>query len=506
MFGAAGVAVALGLCGPAVAGAAEEPPLPPVSVTYTGTWSWELTGDAGGRLNESRLSGSWGAEGNSGGADGALALSFTSLAGELYQTYPCGEDPTPKEGELSIDPAKNPFEGDWFLNESSTYPTAGWKYIVPVVPSYLPILEQFTSPCGDGPYSWEASVRELVDPAGGLTEAKLDELEADLEGVEVLPGEGRTVTRVFEEEHVEEPCSEGCNTVKAQLSFTATINGGGVAPEEKKPEKTPEETRTAPSAPPPPPPSPPSTEDLRHQRKEEAVRDIPPTLERIEGLENMIRHDEVAEERAPSGQGVGSLAFLIYLDLSREKPELNQELRRLREEYETVHDPADPNVSALAEPTKINEPGLRSCGHSHSRAARGCAKLRTAETRMLTASGQALGVYEALRTTIDRDTAAVAANDAADARLQDAHFQAMHAQLAGVLAQAQSDGAVLAKLLGKLPLNWKITKAQDAKAIASTQKKLAKEHLTFTQLQAIGIAPPKPHAVNLLRALANGQA
>ncbi|MGH2833883.1 MAG: hypothetical protein ACRDK2_14000, partial [Solirubrobacteraceae bacterium] len=466
--------MALGLCGPAIAGAAEESPLPPVTVTYTGTWSWEAAGDAGGRANRSLLSGSWSAEGNSGGADGPLTLNFTSLDGDLYQSYPCGEDPTPREGELSIDPEKNPFEGDWFLNETVTYPMAGWKYTVPVVPTELPILEEFTSPCGDGPHSWGASVRELVDRTGGMTEAKLDELEADLEGVEVLPGEGRTVTRVFEEEHVEEPCSEGCNTVKDSLSFTATINGGGVAPEEKKPEKKPEEKRTeASTPPPPPPPPPPTTEDLRHQRKEEAVRDIPPTLERIEGLEVMIRHDEVAEEHAPSGRGIGSLAFLISLDLTREKPELGQELRRLREEYETVHDPADPNLSALAEPTKINEPGLRSCGHSHSRAARSCAKLRGAGTRMLTASGQALGVYGALHTTIDRDTAAVAANDAADATLQDAHFQALHTQLASVLAQAQSDGAVLAKLLGKLPLNWKITKAQDAKAIASTQKKLA---------------------------------
>ncbi|MGH2865166.1 MAG: hypothetical protein ACRDJX_07955 [Solirubrobacteraceae bacterium] len=504
-FGAACVVVALGLCGPAVAGAAEELPLPPVQVTYSGTWSWEVAGDAGGLHNRGLLSGSWSAEGDSGGADGPLALNFTSLDGALYDTYPCGAEPTPKEGELSIDPEGNPVAGGWYLDETSTYPTAGWKYIVPVVPSELPLLEEFTSPCEDGPHRWGASVRELVDRTT-MPEAKLDELEADLEPVEVLPGEGQTVTKVFSDMHVEEGesgCSEWCNTVKDSLSFTATINGGKVAPEEKKPEKTPEEKGSEPYTPPPAPP--PTTEDLRHQRKEEATRDIPPTLERIEGLEVMIRHDEVAEERAPSGRGIGSLAFLIYLDLTREKPELNQELKRLREEYETVHDPADQDVSALAAPTKIHEPGLRSCGHAHGNAARRCATLRTAETRMLTASGQALGVYAALHTTIDRDTAAVAANDAADATLQDAHFRALHTQLASALAQAQSDGAALAKLLGTLALQWKSTKAQDVKAIASMQKKLASEGVTFTQLKAIGIAPPKPHAVNLLRALANGQ-
>ncbi|HEY4989963.1 MAG TPA: hypothetical protein VII09_09150, partial [Opitutaceae bacterium] len=337
--------------------------LPPVQITYSGTMSLEVFPTVGKPAHQLRTL-SWNATSNSAGADGALALDFSSVSGSA-STEGNGDcyDGTAK---LSLATGKNPVAGGWFLNETSDFPSAGWKYIVYGVPTFVPVLTAEMGKCGSFQVEALLQTNEMLLKQETFSPAQLTEYEAILDPFEFSPGRPAARTRTFSFDGTSHcTCLPAPTHVKESMTLTvsATSSAGGNVIK----------TNPAPGgggsgAPKGPPPRGKKSEALRKALKEQAQEDLGPAL-----------------EAAWKAHGLGTLIGLNYgLALSTVLDEIGQKgvliegeeaTARVIDDYRIINDPPDRRFRRLAKPHAAKRPALPSCASIPSAERASCASL-----------------------------------------------------------------------------------------------------------------------------------
>jgi hypothetical protein len=443
--------------------------LPAVQITYSGKMSLEVFPTQGKPAHQLRTT-AWTATSNSAGADGALALDFSSVSGSA-STEGNGNcyDGT---ATISLATAKNPVAGGWSLNETSDYPSPGWKYVALGVPTLVPVLEAQMGRCSS------IQVEELLQPNEMLltqetfSPTQTKEYEAILAPLEFLPGRPATRTRTFSfdgishctclpaETHVKESMTLTVSATSPAAGNTVKTNpasgGGGPSPKSSDPQRKVSEAR-------------------RKQLKEQAREDLGPAL-----------------EEAWKAHGLGTLIGLNYgLALSTVLDELGQDgallqsndaTARVINDYRIINDPPDRRFHRLAKPRTPKRPALPSCAAVAGAESALCAQLRAAELAMLADGGRADAITEALLVTMNRDSTAIRAHDYAAAQRQYVHFESLHRELRRALGSRASSGARVAAILRGMNVTGVLSSAQSATAIGAVEAKLTRARVPAAKL------------------------
>lgn len=446
--------------------------LPPVQITYSGKMSLEVFPTEGKPAHQLRTI-SWTATSSSAGSDGALALDFSSVSGSS-STEGNGNcyDST---ATLSLATAKNPVAGGWFLNETSDFPSPGWKYIALGVPTVVPVLEAQTGRCGSIQVEELPQTNEMLLKQETFSPAQMKEYEAILEPLEFSPGRPATRTRTFSFDGISHcACLPAATHLKESMTLTVSATspasgnnvktnfapgGGGPSPKSTPPRRKTSEAR-------------------RKQLKEQAREDLGPALE-----EAWKAHGLSVALGLNSG-----LAFSTVLDELGQDGALlasNDATARVINDYRIINDPPDRRFQRLAKPGASKRPALRSCAAIPSAERTQCTSLREAELAMLTDSARANAITEALLVTMNRDSTAIRAHDYSAAQRQYVHFRSLHSQLRTVLRSKGSNGARVAAILRSMGASGVLSSAQSAAAINAVETKLSRARVPATRLGSL---------------------
>lgn len=465
--------------------------LPPVQITYSGSMSLEVFPTKGKPAHQLRTL-TWTATSSSAGSDGSLALDFSSVSGSA-STEGNGNcyDGT---ATLSLAAAKNPVAGGWFLNETSDFPSPGWKYIALGVPTEVPVLEDQKGSCSS------AQTEELLQPNEMLlrqetfSPAQMKEYEAILDPLEFSPGTPATRTRTFsfdgmshctclpEETHVKESMTLTVSATSPAAGNVVKTNpapggGGSSSPKSSSPRRKTSEARLK-------------------QLKEQAREDLGPALE-----EAWKAHGLSVALGLNSG-----LAFSTVLDeLGQDAAllESNDATARVINDYRIINDPPDHRFHRLAKPRARKRPSLPSCAAIASAEKTQCASLRTAELAMLTNSAKADAITDALLVTINRDSTAIRAHDYSAAQRQYAHFRSLHSQLRKVLKNKGSNGARVATALRSMNVSGVLSSVQSAAAISAIEANLRRARVAAARLGSLAGDALQAREANALESLAS---
>ena len=447
--------------------------LPPVQITYSGKVSVEVFPTEGKPAHQLRTT-NWTATSNSAGSDGALALDFSSVSGSA-STEGNGNcyDGT---ATLSLAAAKNPIAGGWVLNETSDFPSAGWKYIALGVPNVVPILDAFAGRCSSTEEEELLQPNEMLLKQETFSPAEMKEYEAIFDPLEFSPGRPATRTRTFSFDGTSHcTCLPAPTHVKESMTLTVSAtstaagnniktnpppsSGGGGGPKSAPPRRKVSEAR-------------------RKQIKEQARADLGPAL-----------------EEAWKAHGLASAIGLNYgLALSTVLDELGQDAAlvgsndataRVINDYRIIKDPPDHRFHQLASPRAPKRPALPSCAAASSAQTALCASLRAAELAMLTDSARADAITDALLVTVNRDSTAIRARDYSSAQRQYTHFESLHAELRRVLRSRGSGGARVAAILRSQNVNGVLSSAQSAAAIGAIEAQLARARVPAAKLGSL---------------------
>ncbi len=461
--------------------------LPPVTASYSGEFR-ETVERTTASPQSTVASLNWTAMGSSGGMDGTLPLTYTTMAGSIVTEYSdgCKE----YERRFSLSP-QNPFPGGWGLNENSEYPMAGWKYIVSAPLHFQPVHEhEVQTACVGNKTSFTSERDTEFEVKGLVNDARAEEQLAQFEPIEARPGGPTTVVHEFNSNEtvtghgLPEPAKV---QVHLKLTISVTIPPAGNMVESPNPKS---------KAPPSTPPATKRTsEKRRRELKQQARADLGPALQ-----------DDLAAHGLSAGIGLAS-----GLLLSEVANELGQKAAlfdgndanlRVINDYRIINDPPAPNYRALARPGPITTPVLPSCARFHEAAAATyCATLRAAETALLVQSAQAAAIDKALYTTISRDSAAIKAHSYAVAEQQATHFKALHASFAAVLGARAHAGVQVAALLRQAGATGTATSAQSAKAIKAVERQLSRAGIATAAIKRLAGSALTPRKTNFLDVL-----
>jgi hypothetical protein len=482
----------LALAGATLAGAATASAarLPPVQITYSGKMSVEVFPTKGKPSHQLRTL-SWTATSNSAGSDGALALDFSSVSGSssLEGNGNCYDS----TATLSLAAAKNPVAEGWSLNESSDFPSPGWKYIALGVPTVVPVLEAQTGRCSSIQIEELPQPNEMLLKQETFSLAQMKEYEAILDPLEFSPGRPATRTRTFsfdgishcaclpEETHVKESMTLTVSATSPasgnNIKTKPAPGGGGGSPKSTPPQRKISEAR-------------------RKQLKEQAREDLAPALE-----EAWKAHGLSVALGLNSG-----LAFSTVLDeLGQDGAllESNDATARVINDYRIINDPPDRRFRRLAKPRAPKRAALRSCTAIPSAERTLCTSLREALLAMLIDSAKASAVTEALLVTMNRDSTAIRAHDYSAAQRQYVHFRSLHSQLRKALTSKGSNGARVAAILRSIGVSGVLSSAQAAVSIAAVEAKLRRARVPGARLGSLAKGALEAREANALESLAS---
>jgi hypothetical protein len=464
--------------------------LPPVQITYSGKMSIEVFPTMGKPSHQLRTI-AWTATSNSAGSDGGLPLDFSSVSGSssIDGNNDCYDSTT----TLSLAAAKNPVANGWNLNETSDYPSPGWKYIALGVPELVPVLEAITGRCSSVQTEQLPQPNEMLLTQETFTPAQMKEYEAILEPLEFSPGRPATRTRTFSFDGISHcTCLPAATHVKESMTLTVSATSPSAGNNIK--------TKAAPggggSGPKSAPPQRKVSEARRKQLKEQAREDLGPALE-----EAWKAHGLSVALGLNSG-----LAFSTVLDeLGQDAAllESNDATARVINDYRIIKDPPDRRFRRLAKPRAPKRPALHSCAAIPTAQRTLCTSLREAELAMLSASARATAVTEALLVTINRDSTAIRAHDYSAAQRQYVHFRSLHSQLQKVLESKGSNGARVAAILRSMGVSGVLSSAQSAAAISAIQTRLSRARVSTTKLSSLAKNALEAGEANALESLAS---
>ncbi len=464
--------------------------LPPVQITYSGKVSIEVFPTEGKPSHQLRTI-SWTATSNSAGSDGGLPLDFSSVSGSssIDGNGDCYDSTT----TLSLATAKNPVAGGWTLNETSDYPSPGWKYIALGVPEVVPVLEAITGRCSSAQTEQLPQSNEMLLTQETFSPAQLKEYEAILDPLEFSPGRPATRTRTFSFDGTSHcTCLPAATHVKESMTLTvsatsptagnniktkAAPGGGGPGPKSTPPQRKLSEAR-------------------RKQLKEQAREDLGPALEEAWKAHGLA---------AAIGLNYGLALSTVLDELGQNSALLqsNDATARVINDYRIINDPPDRRFHRLAKPRAPKRPSLRSCAAIPSAERNLCTSLRQAELAMLVNSAQAGALTEALLVTINRDSTAIRAHDYSAAQRQYVHFRSLHNQLQRVLKSKGANGARVAAVLRSMGVSGVLSSAQSTAAISALQAKLSRARVSATKLSSLAKDALEAHETNALESLAS---
>jgi hypothetical protein len=464
--------------------------LPPVQIAYSGKMSIEVFPTEGKPAHQLRTV-NWTATSSSAGADGSLALDFSSVSGSA-STEGNGNcyDST---ATLSLAAAKNPVAGGWFLNETSDFPSPGWKYIATGVPSFVPVLNAETGRCSSIQFEELVQSNEMLLKQETFSPAQMKEYEAIFDPLEFLPGRPATRTRTFSFDGISHcTCLPAATHVKESMTLTVSATSPASGNNIKT---NPAPGRGGPS----PKSSPPrrkTSEGRLKQLKEQAREDLGPALE-----EAWKAHGLSVALGLNSG-----LAFSTVLDELGAKGtalEGNDATVRVINDYRIINDPPDRHFHALAKPRAPKRPTLPSCAAIPSAERNLCASLRAALLAMLTNSARAGAITDALLVTMNRDSTAIRAHDYSAAQRQYAHFRSLHSELRRVLRSRGSSGAEVAAALRSMNVSGVLSSAQSAAAIGAVEANLARAGVPAARLGSLAKGTLEARETSALESLAS---
>jgi hypothetical protein len=475
---------------PAGAATASAARLPPVQITYSGKMSIEVFPTVGKPAHQLRTL-SWTAGSSSAGSDGGLALDFSSVGGSasIEGNGDCYDSTT----TLSLATAKNPVAGDWFLNETSDYPSPGWKYIALGVPETVPVLEAETGRCSSVQTEQLPQPNEMLLKQETFTPAQLKEYEAILEPFEFSPGRPATRTRTFSFDGTSHcACLPAATHVKESMTLTVSAtspasgnniktnpapSGGGPSPKSPSPQRKVSEAR-------------------RKQLKEQAREDLGPALE-----EDWKAHGLAAA----IGLNYGLALSTVMDELGQASAliQSNDATARVINDYRIIKDPPDRRFHQLAKPRAPKRPALPSCSAIAAAERTQCTSLREPELSMLTNSARASSITEALLVTMNRDSTAIRAHDYAAAQRQYVHFESLHGELHSALRARGSGGAQVAAILRGMNVSGALSSAQSATAIGAIEAKLSQARVPAAKLGALAKGALEARETDALESLAS---
>ncbi len=464
--------------------------LPAVQITYSGKMSIEVFPTMGKPSHQLRTI-AWSATSNSAGSDGGLPLDFSSVSGSssIDGNNDCYDSTT----TLSLAAAKNPVANGWNLNETSDYPSRGWKYIALGAPELVPVLEAITGRCSSVQTEQLPQTNEMLLTQETFTPAQTKEYEAIFEPLEFSPGRPATRTRTFSFDGTSHcTCLPAATHVKESMTLTVSATSPSAGNNIK--------TKAAPggggSGPKSAPPQRKISEARRKQLKEQAREDLGPALE-----EAWKAHGLSVALGLNSG-----LAFSTVLDeLGQDAAllESNDATAMVINDYRIIKDPPDRRFHRLAKPHAPKRPALHSCAAIPTAQRTSCTSLREAELAMLGDSARATAVTEALLVTINRDSTAIQARDYSAAQRQYVHFRSLHSQLQKVLESKGSNGARVAATLRSMGVSGVLSSAQSIAAISAVQAKLSRARISATKLSSLAKNALEARETNALESLAS---
>ncbi len=464
--------------------------LPPVQITYSGKMSLEVFPTKGKPSHQLRTT-AWTATSSSAGSDGALALDFSSVSGSASSegNGNCYDS----TATLSLAAAKNPVAGGWSLNESSDFPSPGWKYIAIGVPTLVPVLEALTGRCSSVQTEDLLQPNEMLLTQETFSPTQMKEYEAILEPLEFSPGRPASRTRTFsfdgvshctclpEETHVKESMTLTVSATSPasgnNLKTNPAPGGGGQSPKGAPPQRKISEAR-------------------RKQLKEQAREDLGPALEeawKAHGLSVAL------------GLNSGLALSTVLDELGAEGAllESNDATARVINDFRIINDPPDRRFHQLAKPRASKRPALPSCAATASAERTLCTSLRDAELAMLVNSAKATAVTEALLLTMNRDSTAIRAHDYSAAQRQYVHSRSLHSQLQSVLKSRASNGARVATALRGMNVSGVLSSTQSAAAISAIQTKLSRARVPAAKLDSLAKDALEARETNALESLAS---
>jgi hypothetical protein len=467
--------------------------LPPVQITYSGQMSQEVFPTKGKPAHQLRTI-SWSASSNSGGADGALALDFSSVGGSssLEGNNNCYDS----TATLSLAGAKNPVAGGWSLNETSDFPSSGWKYIASGLPALLPVLEAQTGRCSSLQTEELLQTNELLLKQETFSPAQLKEYEAILDPLEFSPGKPASRTRTFsfdgmshctclpDETHVKESMTltvsatspAGGNNIKTKPA----PGGGGPSPKGTPPLRKISEAR-------------------RKQLKEQAREDLGPALERDWATHGLAALPEL-------NYGLALSTVLSELGQKGLLEDGDEATARVINDYRIIEDPPDRHFRRFAKPhAPKRRPALPSCAAVPSAERATCTSLRAAETAMLSDSAKAKAITDALLVTINRDSGAIRARAYGAAQRQYLHFGSLRRQLLRVLKAQGSDGARVAAILRGLGVRGVLSSAQAGVAIGDVEGELSRKRVSPRKVGALAKGAVEGREIDALAVLSGAK-
>ena len=482
----------LALAGATVAdtATASVPPLPPVQITYSGRMSIEVFPTTGKPAHQLRTL-AWSATSSSAGSDGALALDFSSVSGSA-STEGNGNcyDST---SVLSLAAAKNPVAGGWFLNETSDFPSPGWKYIALGVPTVVPVLEAITGKCGSFQTEALPQTNEMLLKQETFSPAQLKEYEAIFDPLEFSPGRPATRTRTFSFDGISH-CT--CLPQETHVKESMTLTVGATSPAAGNNIKTNPAPGGGNQSPKNSPPQRKVSEARRKQLKEQAREDLGPALE-----EAWKAHGLSVALGLNSG-----VAFSTVLDELGQPGVLlqsNDATARVINDYRIIKDPPDRRFHRLANPRAPRRPKLPSCAAIPSAEKTLCASLRASELAMLADSARADAITDALLVTMNRDSTAISAHDYSSAQRQYVHFRSLHSLLRRVLKSRGSNGARVAAVLRSVNVSGVLSSAQSAAAIGAVETNLRRAGVSAARLGSLAKSALEARETNALESLAS---
>ncbi len=482
----------LAVAGSALAapGTASAATLPPVHLTYSGSYSVHVFPTEGEPANQLR-SLSWTATANSGGSDGGLALDFASVTGSasIEGNGNCYDSTT----GLSLAAAKNPVPADWFLNESSNYPAAGWKYVVQGVPNLVPVLESYAGKCSSYQSEMLLQPNEMLLKQETFTPAELAEYEAILQPLEFTPGRPATRTRTFSFAGISH-CT--CLPAPTHVIETMTLTVSATSPAPGNVFKTEPAPGKAGGSPKGEPPGRKKSKSLLKAIKEQAQEDLGPALEAAWKAQGLF---------LAAGLTSGVTLSNVFDELGQKGALLESggATTRVINDYRIINDPPDHRFHQLAQPSPFKRTALGSCAAAPAPQRSTCTTLRTAELAMLSSSAQATAITAALLVTVNRESTAIRAHDYSAAQRQYVHFRSLHGALRRALKSKGVSGARVETILTSVGVSGLLSSPQSSAAISAVEAKLRHAQVPAARLSMLAKGALEARGVNALDALSS---
>lgn len=183
------------------------------------------------------------------------------------------------------------------------------------------------------------------------------------------------------------------------------------------------------------------------------------------------------------------------------EPFCNATIKRVADDVKRYRDPPDPSFATIARPAATRAAALPGCGRWKGSPGRFCTRLRAAEGRWVAAAQLAGSVDDALSTTTNRESAALAAGDKTAIAAQSAAGVQLQSQESTALSAEGRAGRETAAVLRSGGLRFRMSRAQSLITVRRVELGLTRLGIATSTLTALGSPVLKPRAVDLLAAL-----